>query len=108
MIEDKKAMTNVSGLILWFVGLVIILAGVWVLFTQTDLNRYVPLGVVVALLLLIIGIAVMATSDRFSLGGPRYDRVERVERTDSPYHRIGTRGAEVHERREVYDDRDRL
>lgn len=101
------------SLVLWFVGLVIILAAVWVLFTQTDLNRYVPLGVVVAILLLIIGIAVMATSDRFRSYGAAHMGPGGARRTET-YERVGTYGASPppppYERREYreFDERERL
>ncbi|HVL47486.1 MAG TPA: hypothetical protein VM889_02920 [Candidatus Thermoplasmatota archaeon] len=62
------------SLVVYMIGLVIVLAGVWVLFTQTSLGAFIPPAVVVAVLLLIVGIAVMASSDRFISGDSSTDR----------------------------------
>lgn len=101
MVDYRYEPPSVLSLVLWFVGLVLILVAVWVLFTQTDLNRYVPLGVVLAILLLIVGIAVMATSDRFRAYGSALG----ARRTET-YERVGTWGAAPAERREYREYRD--
>lgn len=58
--------TRPVSLAVYFVGLIVVLAAFWVLFTQTGLEEFIPMTVAIALVLLIVGIAVMASSDRFS------------------------------------------
>jgi peptidoglycan/LPS O-acetylase OafA/YrhL len=60
-----------ARLAIYLVGLVVVVAGVWVLLTQTPFGRGIPASVVLAVMLLLVGIGVMAAArsinDRRSL-----------------------------------------
>lgn len=51
-----------ARLAIYLVGLVVIVAGIWVLLIRTPLGRTVPAGVALALILLVVGIGVMASA----------------------------------------------
>lgn len=91
-------MNRSLSLVVYFIGLLVVIAAIWVLFNETGLQQYIPITVAIAVLILILGIGVMASSDRFSsrrrvadTGYVREDRVvhdrvapetgPRVERT---------------------------
>lgn len=63
------SMDRTLSLTIWFVGLVVVLAGIWVLFTETPLADFVPLGITLAVLLVLLGVGVMAASRRFRASG---------------------------------------
>ena len=44
----------------WLLGLLIVLAAVYVLYTTTDLREIVPEGVVIAIILLVLGIGAVS------------------------------------------------
>lgn len=52
-------MDRATKIILYLVGLALVVAGIFVLFTETPLADYIPFGVVVAVVLLVIGLSVM-------------------------------------------------
>ena len=62
-------------LAIYFVGVVLVLVAAWMLFFEAGLNRWIPVGIAAAALLLIIGISVMGAADRAEL--PRERTVER-------------------------------
>lgn len=51
-----------SRLAVYLVGLVVVVAAVWVFLTQTPAGRAVPSGVALALILLLVGIGIMASA----------------------------------------------
>lgn len=93
-------MDRTSSLVVYLIGLVLILAAVWVIFTQTELADYIPASVAVAVVLLIVGIAVMASSDRFATRGRTTTIEERHVSGPPP----GTPRAEYEQREVRYDD----
>lgn len=92
-------------LIVYLIGLAVVLAGVFVLFTQTGLADWIPVGLVVAVILLILGIAVMAMSDRFGADAVVVDRGYAVAPPVAPV--VPPRTSYVAEREVHYDDRPR-
>ncbi|HVL88485.1 MAG TPA: hypothetical protein VM681_10860 [Candidatus Thermoplasmatota archaeon] len=48
----------------WVLGLVLVILAIALLFFTTGLDRFVPVSVAAAALLLIVGVAVMAMADR--------------------------------------------
>lgn len=77
----------------YFLGLVLVLLGVWLFLTQTGISAFIPMSLVLIALLLIVGVAVMRAShvgehavverevvDRPVHGGP-------VVRDDVPHRR---------------------
>src|ERR1051325_2904093 len=56
---DHPAM-GTARLAIYLVGLVVVVAAVWVFLTQTSVGRSIPSGVALALILLLVGIGVMA------------------------------------------------
>lgn len=73
---------RVGNIAFYLVGLALVLLAIWILFTQTGLEDYVPIGVVAGVLLLVVGLGVMASSDRFGLFRDRTVVVDRaVDRT---------------------------
>lgn len=52
-------MDRATKIILYLVGLALVIAGIFVLFTQTPLADYIPVGVVFAVVLLVLGLGVM-------------------------------------------------
>lgn len=73
-------MDRPTRILAYVVGLAIVVAGIYVLFTQTPLADYIPAGVVLAIVLLVIGLGVMMLSTSFT--GPRAIVTDRtVERT---------------------------
>lgn len=53
---------GLSRMAVYLVGLVVVVAAVWVLLTQTQLGDVVPSGVALAIILLLVGIGVMASA----------------------------------------------
>jgi thiol:disulfide interchange protein len=51
-----------ARLAIYLVGLVIVVAAVWVFLTQTAVGRSVPAGLALAIILLLVGIGVMASA----------------------------------------------
>jgi hypothetical protein len=66
--------------ILYFLGIILVIAALAVFFFQTGLNRWVPVGLLAAGVLLIIGLAVMSFADN----APE-ERVVRERRVDGGY-----------------------
>lgn len=58
----ETAERRTTGLLVWAIGLALVLAAVWVLFTRTALSSFIPTAVVLAVILLIVGLAVMGMS----------------------------------------------
>jgi hypothetical protein len=54
-----------TRLFVWFLGLLLVLAAVYVLWELTELRELVPQGVVIAAILLILGLAVMGIASQF-------------------------------------------
>lgn len=80
---------------IYVIGLVFIIGAVWVFLTQTEFGQALPGGVALAIILLLVGIGVMASTrtlnghterrvvheDGGTVGADRYgDRDHRVER----------------------------
>jgi thiol:disulfide interchange protein len=51
-----------ARLAIYLVGLVVVVAAVWVFLTQTAVGRSVPAGMALAIILLLVGIGVMASA----------------------------------------------
>ena len=51
-----------SRLAVYLVGLVVVVAAVWVFLTQTPVGQAIPSGVALALILLLVGIGIMASA----------------------------------------------
>lgn len=95
-------MDRPTRILAYVVGLAIVVAGIYVLFTQTPLADYIPGGVVLAIVLLVIGLGVMMLSTSFT--SPRAVVTDRtVERTAYP----STYTRPYAEREVVYDERPR-
>ena len=54
---------SASRAILYFLGIVLVIAALAIFFFQTGLDRWVPVGLLAAGVLLIIGLAVMSFAD---------------------------------------------
>ncbi|MHB8605388.1 MAG: hypothetical protein ACYDCK_09040 [Thermoplasmatota archaeon] len=50
--------------LLWFVGVAVVIVGIWMLFFQTDLQRWIPMTVLTAGVIIFVGVAVMTFADR--------------------------------------------
>ncbi|HWG89350.1 MAG TPA: hypothetical protein VNZ52_00725 [Candidatus Thermoplasmatota archaeon] len=59
------ATNRTVSILVYVIGLALVLAAVWVIFTQTGLANWIPGAIVVALVLLVLGLGVMSLSDRF-------------------------------------------
>lgn len=81
---------------LYLVGLALVVAGIFVLFTQTPLADFIPFGVVVAVILLVIGIGVMIMGTTIV---PRATVVDRYA-----YDRPAYPPARTYSREVVYED----
>src|SRR5438552_18315293 len=51
-----------ARLAIYLVGLVVVVAAVWVFLTQTSVGRQVPAGLALAIILLLVGVGVMASA----------------------------------------------
>ena len=54
---------NAGRVVLYFLGIVLVVAALAIFFFQTGLNRWVPVSLLAAGVLLIIGLAVMSFAD---------------------------------------------
>lgn len=54
---------NASRLVLYLFGGALVVLSLWMMFFETGLNRWVPIGVAAAGLLLIVGLIVMGSAD---------------------------------------------
>lgn len=61
-----------ARLAVYLIGLLVVIAGVWIFLTQTPIGRSVPPGVALALILLLVGIGVMASAS--NINDRRYSR----------------------------------
>jgi len=93
---------RISSMAFYLVGLSLVLLAIWVLFTQTGLEEFVPVGVIIGVLLLVVGLGVMATSDRFDVFRDRTVVVDRA--VAPPYVPPATRTVD----REVVTESDRF
>ncbi|MHB8634725.1 MAG: hypothetical protein ACYDBQ_12325 [Thermoplasmatota archaeon] len=55
-------MTATRGIV-YFVGIGLVLVALWMFFVQTNLNRWVPVGLAVAAVVLIVGVSVMSFAE---------------------------------------------
>jgi small neutral amino acid transporter SnatA (MarC family) len=55
---------DATRVLIWIIGLALVVVAAFMLFFQTGLNRFVPLSIAGAGLLLIIGVAVMSMSEK--------------------------------------------
>jgi len=55
---------NATRVLVWVIGLALVVVAAYMLFFQTGLNRFVPLGIAAAGLLLIIGVSIMSMSEK--------------------------------------------
>ncbi|HWH09382.1 MAG TPA: hypothetical protein VNX21_09290 [Candidatus Thermoplasmatota archaeon] len=85
-----------ARLAVYLVGLVVVVAAVWVFLTQTPVGQAIPSGVALALILLLVGIGIMASAR--SLNDRR--SVHRVVHDGPGY---GPPVASAYERRTTYD-----
>ncbi len=107
------ATTNLSRMLVWSLGLILVLAAIVLLWNATGLDRYISNTVLMAVLLIILGIGVMAIANRTGFWGTR--RVDYVEhrRDVAPGYGPGYAapgaypGERVESRRVVEDDDDR-
>lgn len=61
-------MNGVPRFLVYVLGLLLVAAAVWLLFFETGVARWVPYGALVAAILLIVGLGVMAGSNRLTRG----------------------------------------
>jgi hypothetical protein len=66
---------NAARVVVFILGLALVLVGAWMLFTQTGLDRWVPIGIAAAGLLVLIGLLVIG----FSESGGDHTSVEHHE-----------------------------
>jgi uncharacterized membrane protein len=74
-----------TRVVVWVLGLALVVAAVFLLFFETGLHRFVPIGIALAGLLLIIGVAIMGAADRFR-GTRVEDRPVTRERIEEHHH----------------------
>ena len=70
---------NATRTMLYFVGAALIVAGIVMLFFQTGLAAWVPTGIAVAGLIILVGLFVMGMSDR-AKSDTHVEHVETAER----------------------------
>jgi hypothetical protein len=69
-------MGHAMRLIVWIVGLALVIAAAWVLWTMTAVSELVPWGVFVAVVLVILGVGIMGAANQ--IRGERERVVERA------------------------------
>ena len=55
---------NATRLVVFFVGVVLVIVAAWMLFVQTGLSRWIPMGIAAAALLFFIGVVIMGASEK--------------------------------------------
>ncbi|HLE96545.1 MAG TPA: hypothetical protein VI997_04170 [Candidatus Thermoplasmatota archaeon] len=63
-------MNGVVRFLVYALGLTLVAVALWLLFFETGVAAWVPYGVLVAAVLLVVGLGVMAGSDRLRRGSP--------------------------------------
>lgn len=75
---------GIARMLLYFLGALLVLAGLVMLFFETGLSAWVPTGIALAGLVILIGLLVLGLSDRSDVD--RHERVEEHHHHDDHRH----------------------
>lgn len=59
---------NGARFLVYVLGLVLVGAALWMLFFETGLSRWIPFGILAFVVLLVLGLGIMGSSDRLDDG----------------------------------------
>ena len=80
---------NSMRAVLYFVGIALVLGALWMFFMAAGLNRWIPIGIAIAALILIVGVSVMSFAETSPSDGRRVrggNDVTVVETVDTHRH----------------------